>query len=77
MECKNLKGKVNINQIEKSIREFNDYTASGNKEYKFKYHYFVSANGYIENALKYAEDKGILCYQKEGDTFKRVFYGIN
>jgi hypothetical protein len=74
VECKNLKGKVNINQIDKSIRELNDYRDSGNKEYKFECHYFVSANGYIENALKYAVDKGILCYQKEGSTFKRVGY---
>jgi len=37
VECKNLKGKANINHIEKSIREINDYNASDNNEYKFKY----------------------------------------
>ncbi|MFY9308180.1 MAG: hypothetical protein WAQ28_03925 [Bacteroidia bacterium] len=74
VECKNLKGKVNINQIDKSVRELNDYKESRNNEYRFEYHYFVSASGYMENALKYAVDKGILCYQKEGNTFKRVGY---
>lgn len=47
VECKNLKGKVNINHIDKSIREYNDYIMSRNKEYKFKYMYFVSANGFV------------------------------
>lgn len=74
VECKNLKGKVNINQIDKSLRELNDYRNSNNKEYKFEYHYFASASGYIENALKYAVDKGIICYEKSGDTFKKVGY---
>ncbi len=74
VECKNLKGKVNINQIDKSIRELNDYRNSGNKDYKFEYHYFVSASGYIENALKYAVEKGLICYEKSGDTFKKVGY---
>ncbi len=74
VECKNLKGKVNINQISKSIREITDYRDSGNKEYKFEYHYFASASGYVENALKYAVDHNIICYQKEGNTFKRVGY---
>lgn len=77
VECKNLKGKVNINQIDKSLRELNDYKASQNNEYKFEYHYFVSSSGYIENALKYAVDKGIVCYIKSGDTFKRVGYWDN
>jgi len=74
VECKNLKGKVNINQIDKSIRELKDYKASGDKEYKFEYHYFVSANGYVENALKYAIEHGLICYEKSGDTFKKVGY---
>lgn len=74
VECKNLKGKANINQIDKSLREKNDYIQSGNKDYKFDFHYFVSSNGFIENALKYAVDKGIICYIKEGETFKRVGY---
>lgn len=74
VECKNLKGKVNINQIDKSIREYKDYIASGDSEYKFEFHYFVSSNGYVENALKYAIEHGLVCYEKSGDTFKKVGY---
>ena len=73
-ECKNLKSKANINQIDKSLREKKDYEASGDKEYKFEYHYFVSASGYIENALKYAIENNIICYEKSGDTFKKSGY---
>lgn len=74
VECKNLKGKVNINQIDKSLREYKEYKNSGDKEYKFEYHYFVSKSGYIENALRYAIENGIICYEKTGDTFKKVGY---
>lgn len=74
VECKNLKGKANINHISKTIREIEDYRASGNSEYKFTHHYFASANGFVENALKYAVSHNIICYEKEGNTFKRVGY---
>ncbi len=74
VECKNLKNKVNINHISKSIREFNDYMVSKDKEYKFEYHYFVSASGYVENALKYAIDNGLICYEYDGKSFKRTGY---
>lgn len=74
VECKNLKGKVNINQVDKSIREFKDYKNSGNKEYKFEEHYFVSSSGFVENALKYAIENNIKCYVKDGATFKHIGY---
>lgn len=74
VECKNLKGKVNINQIDKSLREYREYKNSGDKEYKFEYHYFVSKSGYMENALRYAIENSIICYEKSGDTFKKVGY---
>lgn len=74
VECKNLKGKVNLPQIDKSLREYREYRNSGDKEYKFEYHYFVSKSGYIENALRYAIEHNIICYEKSGDTFKKVGY---
>lgn len=75
VECKNLKGKTNINQIDKSLREKRDYLLSGDTEYKFTHHYFVSANGYVENALKYAKDNNIFCFEKKKDgSFSEVQY---
>lgn len=70
VECKNLKGKVNINQIDKSIRELKDYRESGDKEYKFVKHYFVSTSGYMENALKHAQQHGIVCFEKKNGKFE-------
>ena len=63
-----------INHVRKTIEEKADYVRSGDREYKFEYHYFVSANGFVENALKYAVDNNVICYVKEGNTFKKVGY---
>lgn len=74
VECKNLKSKATVPHIHKTIMEFNDYRASGNTDNKFTHHYFASANGYVENALKLATDNGIMCYVKIGDSFEQVNY---
>ncbi len=74
VECKNLKGKANINHISKTLRELEDYKKSGDKEHKFKHHYFVSTNGYVENALRYAQEHGITCYEKENGKFVQSQY---
>lgn len=73
-ECKNLKGRVNVNHIAKMLREYNDFRASKNNDYKFTSLYFASASGYVENALKMAMDNGIICYEKRGRTFVEIKY---
>lgn len=74
VECKNLNAKVTINQVSKMIREFEDYKASKNDKYKFTHYYFASASGYVENALKMAEENNIICYIKKGRSFEEVKY---
>jgi hypothetical protein len=74
VECKNLKTKVNISQVQKTIDEYKHYKDSGNDEYKFVKCYFVSTNGFIENALKLAIDNDIICYKKENGIFKKIEY---
>ena len=74
VECKNLKTKVNISQVQKTVDEYKHYNQSGNKEYKFVECYFVSTNGFIENALKLAIDNDIICYTKENEKFKKIDY---
>lgn len=74
VECKNLKTKVNISQVQKTIDEYKHYKESGNKEYKFVECYFVSTNGFVENALKLAVENGIKCYIKENGIFKKIDY---
>lgn len=77
VECKNLKGKANINHLSKMIREHEDYKLSKNEEHRFTHLYFVSANGYVENTLKMAMDNKIICYVKRGNTFQEVNYWDN
>lgn len=74
VECKNLKSKVSAGHIDKTLREIEDYKLSKNGEFKFAYHYFVTASGYVETTLKYALDKGIICYVKKADTFELEKY---
>jgi hypothetical protein len=74
VECKNLKGKVNINQVQKTIDEVRHYRQSSDRDYKITHVYFVSTNGYVENALKLAVENDIKCYVKESQTFKEVDY---
>lgn len=74
VECKNLKGRSNINHIKKMLSEYQDYKASKNDNHKFTHLYFVSANGYVENALKMAMDNNIICYTKKGNSFIETRY---
>ena len=72
VECKNLKTKVNITQIHKMINEIKAYKASGDKQYKFKEFVFVSASGFIDNAIELATKNGIKCYIKEKNKFTQI-----
>lgn len=74
VECKNRKTKTVYEDVVKSIAEYKDYKASGDKEYKYVYHYFVSANGFVENALKLAMDNNIICYEYKNEKFEKVTY---
>ena len=73
VECKNLKTKVDKDKIRKMIDEYNDYVNSGDKKYKIEYLYFASANGYMKNAIEYAEHHNVECFVKKGrNKFERV-----
>lgn len=70
VECKNRKTKSTYDDVRKSIDEFNSYKAIGDKEYKYVIHYFVSANGFVDTALKCAYDNGIICYTYKNGNFE-------
>jgi hypothetical protein len=72
VECKNLKGKADITQVRKTIDEISDYQKSGDTTYKFAEYAFVSANGFVDNAIGLAIKHGIKCYIVEDGKFKRV-----
>lgn len=65
VECKNLKTRANFNQISKMLREYKDYINTGDKELKITELFFVSTNGFVDNALKYAKDERVNCYEKD------------
>jgi len=74
VECKNRKGKATYEQVQKCIYEYRDYQASGDKEYKFTAWYFVSASGFVENALKLALDNDFECYEYKDNKFEKATY---
>lgn len=74
VECKNRKAKSTYEDVGKSINEYKDYQASGDKEYKYVVHYFVSANGFVDGALKLASDNGLICYEYKNGKFELITY---
>ncbi|NUY81025.1 hypothetical protein HUK80_08975 [Flavobacterium sp. MAH-1] len=72
VECKSLKGKATVKQLQIMIAERNAYLASGDSEYKIVETYFVSENGFVETALQYAHDMNIFCYQKTDIGFEYI-----
>ncbi len=75
VECKRRKDKATIEQVHKLLYEFNDYIATGDKEYKYVEKYFVSEIGFVDNALKLALDNKIVCYEyKDGKFIKKDYW---
>ncbi len=76
VECKDLKGKANINMITKLKSEIEGYDKLENKEYNFDKTIFVSKNGFVDNALKLAINSNIECYYYNDDKekFEKLVY---
>lgn len=72
VECKNKNEKATRVEMLKSIEEFNGSKKSGDKEYRFIVHYFVSASGFVANALELAENNNVVCYYLKDDAFKKT-----
>lgn len=72
VECKNRKTKSDIKQIKEVISCLKEYRATENRKYKFVEIYFVSASGFIDNAIELAERSEIRCFVKKDGTFKEV-----
>jgi hypothetical protein len=67
VECKNLKGTATYNHLTIMFEQYKNYQDSGDSKYKFKDLYFVSANGFVDNALEYAKQKKIKCFIKNAN----------
>lgn len=73
VECKNLKNKVNISQVRKMIDEIKAYKNSEDKKYKFKEFAFVSASGFIDNAIELAIANNIKCFiVNDNNEFQQI-----
>ena len=64
VECKNTKKQAEIDDIKILWSNYELYRESGNKEFDFKELHFVSVNGFIENAHRFAIERKIKCYVK-------------
>lgn len=74
VECKNTKKKTDFDQVNKVVTAVNAYKNSGYNKYNFVEVYFVSASGFVEPALNFAEENGIKCYIVEDGKFVRKTY---
>jgi hypothetical protein len=72
VECKNLKTKSNITQVNKMLNEIKSYKNSGDTQYKFKEFAFVSTSGFVNNAIELAIANNIKCFVKENNEFGQI-----
>lgn len=68
----NSTSKTGIEEIEKNLRMFWKYAASSNGSYNFTTHYFLSANGFTWEALEFATENNIACYEMKNGQFEPV-----
>lgn len=72
VECKNLKGNVNRDQINKVVMTVNLARQSQNVPWKPDVVLFFSATDYDRDALYFAKRNHITCYRKVKSGFKQV-----
>jgi hypothetical protein len=65
VECKNLKSKATINHVTIMFEQFKNYENSNDNKHKFTELYFVSANGFVDNALEFAKQRNVRCFIKD------------
>ena len=73
-ECKNQKEAISTELMQIAEMRLNSYKKTKDKEYNFTKLYFVSANEFSEGALKFAQDKNIICYKLDCGNFVEVTY---
>ncbi len=72
VECKSSKDKTTYEEVQKVIADLKSHKNSRDKEFDITYKYFVSINGFIPNALSYAQNNDIICYICEEKRFVQV-----
>lgn len=74
VECKNRKNKTGLADMKKSIDELKAHNESKDKKRRYVAHYFVSASGFTNEALAYAKDENVICYEYKQEKFEIVTY---
>ena len=76
VECKNLRGGADIDQVSKLLRQFKDYNNVESGEYNITKLIFVSTNGFKENAIKHAETNDVECYEinEKGEFIESTYW---
>jgi hypothetical protein len=67
VECKNRKTKAIQKEVDIMLSQLKHYKNSNDKKHKFTELYFVSASGFVDNALEYAKKQNIRCFIKNSD----------
>ncbi len=74
VECKCRKTTSDIRIVRDFYNAVQDYNNSKDKKYSISKMIFVSASGFVDNALQYASEKGIECYCLSENKFQKVEY---
>lgn len=64
VECKNLKNRVNRNQIIELVYKYKDYEKQKEKRYNIINKMYFSASGYNADAKSFAKENGVICFEK-------------
>lgn len=74
VECKNHAEHIGIKIVRDFYHEVQDHNNSQDKKITVHKMIFVVASGFVDNALQFASEKGIDCYIKDGESFKKIIY---
>lgn len=73
VECKNWSNKIGKNTITELNSKVKDYHESEDKKFDFNKILLVSAKGFIQNSLRFAEEYEIECYERKSkNKFKLI-----
>lgn len=74
VECKDRTKTTDIRMVRDFYNSVQDFNNSKDKKYSISKMIFVSASGFVDNALQFASDKRIECYRLIDNSFQKIKY---
>lgn len=74
VECKNRKNATDLRTVRDFYNVVQDYNNSKDKKISISKMIFVSASGFVDNALQFAVSKNIDCYKLNDKSFEKIEY---